>query len=420
MLPADYEGERMGFVRGQEIMWQKLQWLKDNPGGLEEFEEELEEITDCCASSAGACGELTTGNSMAVLTEALGFSMPRTSTSMGVSAEKIWQSKQTGEKIVELAHKNIKPSDIFTAEALHNAIAVEMAVCGGTNSVVHLQSFAHEAGIPYSLDTWDAISRKVPALCSVAPTGKYVLYDFHKAGGVPVVMKRIKEFLNLGCITVTGETVGRNLEDAKPQDSDVIRSLDNPVWPQGAVAVLRGNLAPRGAVTRHTVVQNKELLKKTYTARVFDSLDEAIVGIFAGKITPGDAIVCRYEGPRGGPAMTECLSLVRALKAKAVKDVAVITDGRFSGWTKGYVAIGHVCPEAQVGGTLALLHDGDRISLDVPARKLDVELSEAELSKRKSQWRAPAQPHATGVLAVYARLALQADQGAGWPVRPTD
>ena len=145
-----------------------------------------------------------------------------------------------------------------------------------------------------------------------------------------------------------------------------------------------------------------------------------MVGIFAGKITPGDAIVCRYEGPRGGPAMTECLSLVRALKAKAVKDVAVITDGRFSGWTKGYVAIGHVCPEAQVGGTLALLRDGDRISLDVPARKLDVELSEAELSKRKSQWRAPAQPHATGVLAVYARLALQADQGAGWPVRPTD
>ena len=423
MLPAEYEGERMGFVRGQELMWRELQKLKEAPELAEAFEEKLEEVTDCCASSAGACGELTTGNSLAVLTEALGFSLPGSSTSLGVSAEKIWQAKETGEKIVELAQKGIKPLDVFTLNSLKNAIAVEMAVCGGTNSMVHLQSFAHEANIPCTLDVWDQVSRKVPALCAVAPSGPYVLYDFHKAGGVPMVMKRIEKFLDGKSITMTGKTVGENLAEVDLRDSDVIRSLENPKWPEGALAVLKGNLAPRGAVTRHTVVENKDLLKQTYTARVFDSLQDAIQGLLSEKpapIKPGDAIICRYEGPKGGPAMTECLSMVRALKAKGVKDVAVITDGRFSGWTKGYVAIGHVCPEAQVGGALALLQDGDRIRLDVPARALNVELSDEELERRRSKWKPPVQPNATGVLAIYARLALQADQGAGWPIRPTD
>jgi dihydroxy-acid dehydratase len=418
MLPVDYEGERIGFVEGQEIMFHELQKLKDSPRSIRAYEKKMEEITDCCGSSAGACGEMSTGNTLALLTEAMGFSLPATSTSLGVSAEKIWQAKETGQKIVELARKEIKPSDIFSLNSLKNAIAVDMAACGGTNSLIHLQSYAHEAGIPCTLDTWDEMSRKVPALSAVAPSGPYVLYDFHKAGGVPVLMKRIRKFLDETCLTVTGKTVGKNLAGVKLVDSDVIRPVENPIWQDGAKAILRGNLAPRGAVTRHTVIENKDLLKSTFTARVFNSVEETIEAVLSGKPRPieaGDAIVVRYIGPRGGPAMPCCLSIVRALKIKQVKDIAIITDGRFSGFTKSYLAIGHICPEAQIGGPLALLRDGDRIHVDIPNRRLDAELSEAEIKKRREGWTPPDPSHITGVDAIYARIALQADLGAGWP-----
>ena len=363
---------------------------------------------------------MTTGNSMQLLTEALGFSVPGSSTSIAVSAEKIWQSKETGKRIVDLARRQIKPSEIFTLNSLKNAMAVEMAICGGTNSLVHLQSCAHEAGIDCTLDTWDEMSKRVPALVAVAPSGPYVLYDFHKMGGVPVVMKKIEKYLDLTTPTVTGKTVGENLAGVTPRDSDVIRPLHNPVWPEGALAVLKGSIAPRGAVTRHTVVDNKELLTRVFKARVFDTLEEATGAIQSGSIEAGDALVCRYQGPRGGPAMRECLGIVFALRAKHIKDVAVITDGRFSGWTKGYLAIGNVCPEAQVGGPLALLKDGDPIKVDVPNRRLDVDISEDEMNKRKSAWTPPVQAHVTGTLLMYAMTALQADQGAGWPVRWED
>jgi dihydroxy-acid dehydratase len=420
MLPCDYEGERFGFVRGMEIISQEFNKVRDGRLSHKDYERKLEELTDCCGSSAGACGEMTTGNSMQLLTEALGFSLPGSSTSIAVSAEKIWQAKETGKRIVELARKKIKPSKIFTLKSMKNAMAVEMAICGGTNSLVHLQSCAHEAGIDCTLNTWDEMSRKVPALVAVAPSGPYVLYDFHKMGGVPVVMKKIEKYLDLTCPTVTGKTVGENLAGVKPLDSDVIRSVKNPVWPEGALAVLKGNLAPRGAVTRHTVVDNKALLTKVFTARVFDSIQEVMEAVYGGKLKPGDAVVCRYQGPRGGPAMTECLAIVGALRSKGVKDVAVITDGRFSGWTKGYLAIGNVCPEAQVGGPLALLQNGDPIHVDVPNRKLNAEISEEEMKRRKSRWTPPDQSKVTGTLAMYAKTALQADQGAGWPARMTD
>jgi len=420
MLPSDYEGERFGFVRGLEIISQEFNRLQEGTLSHEEYDRELEDLTNCCGSSAGACGEMTTGNSMQLLTEALGFSVPGSSTSVGVSAEKIWQSKETGKRIVDLARNQIKPSDIFTISTMKNAMAVEMAICGGTNSLVHLQSCAHEADIDCTLDMWDEMSRIVPALVAVAPSGPYVLYDFHKKGGVPVVMKNIEKYLDLTRPTVTGKTVGENLAGVKPQDSDVIRSLDNPVWSEGALAILKGNIAPRGAVTRHTVVDNKDLLTKVFPARVFDTLEAVMDAIQAGRLNPGEALVCRYQGPRGAPAMRECLSIVNALKSKRVKDVAVITDGRFSGWTKGYLAIGNVCPEAQVGGPLALLQDGDPIVVDVPNRRLDVDISEKEMEKRKSNWRPPDQSHITGTLLMYATSALQADQGAGWPVRWSD
>ncbi len=420
MLPCDYEGERSGFVKGQEIIAQDLVRLQAGELSMEDYQDKLEEITNCCGSSAGACGEMTTGNSMQLLTEALGFSIPGSSTSVGVSAEKIWQSKETGKRIVDLALKQVKPSHIFSIESMKNAMAVEMAICGGTNSLVHLQACVHEANIDCTLDTWDEMSRKVPALVAVAPSGPYVLFDMHKMGGVPVVMKKIEKYLDLTRPTVTGKTVGENLAGVKAADSDVIRSLDNPVWQEGALAVLKGNLAPRGAVTRHTVVDNKELLDAEFTARVFDTTAEVMEAIHGLRLKPRDAIVCRYQGPRGGPAMTECLGIIIALKTRKVKDVAVITDGRFSGWTKGYLAIGNVCPEAQVGGPLALVKEGDKIRVDVPNRRLDLQISDEEMKSRKSAWKPLDQSNVTGTLLIYATTALQADEGAGWPVRWSD
>ena len=420
MLPCEYEGERFGYVKGMELIAQEFNKLQAGDLSDEEYDRTLEEITDCCGSSGGACGEMTTGNSMQLLTEALGFSVPGSSTSVGVSAEKIWHAKETGKRIVELARSQTKPSDIFTVKSMRNAMAVEMAIAGGTNSLLHLQSCVHEAGLDCDLDTWDEVSRTVPALVAVAPSGPYVLYDFHKAGGVPVVMKKIEKYLDLTCPTVTGKTVGENLANVKAVDSDVIRSLDNPVWGEGALAVLKGNLAPRGAVTRHTVVENKATLSGIFNAVCFNTLEEVMEGIRSGKIKPQDAVVCRYQGPRGGPAMSECLAIIGALRAKGVKDVIVITDGRFSGWTKGYLAIGNVCPEAQVGGMLALLKDGDKINVDVHSRKLDVDLTDDEIEKRRAAWTPPDQKHVMGTLLIYATSALQADQGAGWPVRWDD
>ena len=298
-----------------------------------------------------------------------------------------------------------------------------MAICGGTNSLIHLQSYAHEARIPLTLEMWDQVSRMVPALCGVTPSGPYVLPDFHVAGGVPVVMKLVESSLNGECVTATGQTVKENLASVKVTPSDVIRPLDNPIWPEGSLAILRGNLAPRGAVTRHTIVENKSLLDMTFTALVFDSLQQAIGEVLSGvrPLKPGDAVVVRYIGPRGGPAMPCGLGLVRALKLRAVKDVAIITDGRFSGFTKGYLAIGHVCPEAQVGGGLALLQDGDRIRVNVQERRLDVELSDDELARRRAAFGArPISRALEGVVSMYAHCALQADQGAGWPARWSD
>lgn len=420
MLPSDYQGKRFGFVEGQEIMFKELQSSRDD---AEQYEKKLEEITDCFACSAGACSEMSTGNTLALLTEAMGFSLPYTSTSIGVSAEKIWQSKEAGKKIVELANKQIKPSDILTFDALKNAIAVDMAVCGGTNSLIHLQSYAHETGLPCTLDTWDEISRKVPALCAVAPSGPYILYDLHKAGGVPAVMKRIRQLLNEDCLTVTAESVKKNLESVEIKNQEVIRPIDQPIWPDGAKTILRGNLAPRGAVTRHTVVENKDLLQHTFRARVFDSVEKAIEGILSDEgepIMPGDALVVRYVGPRGGPAMPCCLSVVRALKIKQVEDIAIVTDGRFSGFTKSYLAVGHICPEAQVGGPLCTVREGDRIRIDLPNREINLEISEAEMATRKAEWKLPATPPIRGVITLYAKNALQADQGAGWPVTMDD
>ena len=382
----------------------------------------MEEVTDYAGSCAGACPEMTTGSTLTMLTEALGFSLPGSSTSPGVLGEKMRHAKESGEKIVELARKGIRPSDIFSLNSFKNAVAVDMTVAGGSNSLVHLQSYAHEAGVPATLETWDEMSRKVPFLCPLAPSGPYSLLDFHEAGGVPAAMKRIREFLDETCMTVTGKTVEDNLRGVEIKDPRIILPTEEPIWTEGALTILRGNLAPRGSVTRHTVIENKELLHKTFVARVFNSVDETVEAVVSGTpaIGPGDAIVCRYEGPRGGPAMSECLGIIRALKMVDLKDIVVISDGRFSGFTSNYLTIGHVCPEAQVGGPIALIRDGDRITVDIANRRLSVELSPQEMEQRRREWTPPSQSGVTGVLGIYGRLALQADQGAGWPARWED
>ena len=417
-MSGDYEGKRIGFVDGQNVIREKI--AANRKMTQKQLDALLAEVTDACAVCAGACNEFTTGNTMAVLVEAMGLSLPGSSTSPGVAAEKIWHAKETGEKIIEMVKRNIRPRDIVTLQSMKNAIAVDMATCGGTNSVAHLQAFAHEVQIPLTLKHWDEVSRKVPALVNVMPTGPWSMHDFHKAGGTPAVMKRIEKFIDKTCITVTGKTVGENLKTVKSDDKEVILPLDKPLWPEGAIAVLTGNLAPRGAVVRHTVVQNKALLKRIYTVKVFKSVPELTEAAAAGKVKPGDAVVLQYQGPRGGPAFAECLMACYPLKANGIKDVIVITDGRFSGFTQGYLCIGHVCPEAQVGGPLALVKNGDKIDLDIPARKLELKVTAAELKKRKAAWKPPKQDGVTGMLTIYAKLALQADEGAGWPINMKD
>ena len=420
MMPSDWEGERAGFVHGQDILRKTMEKSRGKENIDAFMASMVEEVTNCVGCSGGACNELTTGNTLAVLTEAMGISLPGSATSLAVSSEKIWQAKATGEAIMDLARRNVRPRDIITLNSMKNAIAVDMATAGGTNSVVHLQSYAHEAGIPLTLDIWNEIGRKVPAIANVAPSGPHVLYDYHRVGGTPAVMKRIRKYLDESCLTVTGQTVEQNLAAVRTVRSDVIRELDDPIWPEGAIAILRGNLAPRGAATRHTVVADKDLLQRTYTARVFDGNQAAIKGILSGKVKPGDAVVARYCGPRGGPAMTECYRVVASLKDAAIRNAIVISDGRFSGFTQGYLAIGHVCPEAQIGGPLSLVEDGDQIEVDIPRRKLQLKVSSAELRKRKAKWKAPDQSKVSGLLTMYAKLALQADKGGGWPINMTD
>ena len=423
MIPRNYQGAWLSYVEGQDIMFQELRKLHKDPSIFDSFEKKMEEVTSCAGSCAGACPEMTTGSTLTMLTEALGFSLPGSSTLPGVFGEKIVYAKNSGEKIVELVSAKIKPSDIFTRNAFKNAIAVDMTIAGGSNSLVHLQSYANEAGISATLDDWDELSKKVPVLCPIAPSGPYSIMDFHEAGGVPGAMKRIREFLDETCITVTGSTVHENLKEVEIANSNIILPINKPLWSEGALTILKGNLAPRGGVTRHTVIENKDFLEKTFPARVFNSLDDAIETIVTGQPTPlkpGDAIVCRYEGPKGGPAMSECLGIIRALKMMDLKDVIVISDGRFSGFTSSYLTIGHICPEAQIGGPIALIKDGDIISVDIPRRKLSVNLSDEEMEKRRKKWSPPSQSGISGVLALYAKFALQADKGAGWPSKIDD
>lgn len=376
-------------------------------------EEEVYDYEEHSCPGCGSCSGMFTANSMNCLTEVLGLGLPGNGTIPAVYAERTRLAKMAGMKIMELVEKDIKPSDILTDKAFENALTVDMALGCSTNSVLHLPAIANEIGIEINLDIINEISARVPNLCKLAPAGHHHIQDLYAAGGVQAVMNELskKNLLHLDLPTVTGKTVGENISKAKVLDYNVIRSIDNPYSATGGIAVLRGNLAPAGAVVKRSAVAEEMLVHKG-PARVFDSEEEVIVAIYNGKIQKGDVVVIRYEGPKGGPGMREMLSPTSAIAGMGLdKDVALITDGRFSGATRG-ASIGHVSPEAMEGGTIALVKEGDIISIDIPKGRLELEVSDEELAQRRKEWKAPEPKITKGYLGRYAKLVTSASTGA--------
>ena len=376
-------------------------------------EEELGEIERAACPSYGSCAGMYTANTMAAAAEALGMSLPGAASPAAVSERRERFAYETGLAAAGVLRENIQPREIMTREAFENAITVVMALAGSTNAVLHLLAIAREAHVPLALDDFDRISRRVPHLVDVRPAGRFVMTDLDRVGGVPVVMR---ELLDLGllhgdCRTVTGKTIAENLAALDPPapDGDVVRPASSPIHAEGGIAVLRGSLAPDGCVMKVAGAASASFRGR---ARVFDSEQEAFAAVTAGRIGKGDVIVIRYEGPKGSPGMPEMLAVTAAVAGAGLgADVALITDGRFSGATKGY-SVGHVAPEAFVGGPIALVAEGDDIAIDAAARTIDVLVDAAELERRRAAWKAPAPRYATGVLAKYARLVGSASEGA--------
>jgi dihydroxy-acid dehydratase len=377
-------------------------------------EAELKAIEEKACPGAGSCGGMFTANTMSSAFEALGMSLPYSSTMAAEDEEKAVSAEKSAFVLVEAIRQQILPSQILTRKAFENAIAVIMAVGGSTNSVLHLLAIARTMGVPLSIDDFEIIRGKVPVICDLKPSGKYVATDLHQAGGIPQVMKMLLEhgILHGDALTISGETVAETLANipAEPRaDQDVIRPWERPMYAQGHLAILKGNLATEGSVAKITGVKNPKI---TGPARVFESEEDCLDAILANKIKAGDVLVIRYEGPKGGPGMREMLAPTSAIIGAGLGDsVGLITDGRFSGGTYGMV-VGHVAPEAYVGGLIALVQEGDTITIDAPQRQLQLEVSEAELSVRRSAWVAPAPRYKTGVLGKYAKLVSSSSLGA--------
>ena len=381
-------------------------------------EKDLVALENESCPGCGSCAGMFTANSMNCLSEALGLALPGNGTFLATSAKRVRLAKLAGMKIVELVKKDLRPRQVATLAAFRNAIAVEMALGASTNTVLHLPAIAHEAGHDFNLDLFDQVSRRTPNLCKLSPAGEHRLEDLDRAGGIPAVMARLAErkLLDLDVLTVTGKRLRENLRGVRASDDSVIRPLDAPYSPAGGIAILRGNLAPDGSVVKVSAMA-PAMRKHTGPARVFDREEDAMQAIMAGKIRAGDVIVLRYEGPKGGPGMREGLSPTSALAGVGLADsVALLTDGRFSGGTRG-AAVGHISPEAAEGGPLAALKDGDRITLDVERRRLDVALSAAEMKRRLKNWKPPAPKITSGYLYRYSRMVSSASQGAIFDVK---
>ena len=374
---------------------------------------QLKELEDRACPGCGSCSGMYTANSMNCVTEALGLGLPGNGTVPAVMAARHRLAKQAGMKIMDLLKRNIRPRDIATLSAFKNAIAVDMALGCSTNTVLHIPAIAHEAGIRLDLDLFNAISEKTPNLCKLSPAGRHHIEDLDAAGGIQTVMKVISALgvIDEKAMTVTGKPVGANLKKARVWNPEVIRPLKNAYSRQGGIAILRGNLAPDGAVVKQSAVA-PDMQVNEGRARVFDSEDDAIEAILGKKIKPGDIVVIRYEGPKGGPGMREMLSPTSAIVGMGLdKTVALLTDGRFSGGTQG-AAIGHISPEAAEGGPIALVKEGDIISIDIPGKKLNLKVSNDELAKRREALK-PFKPRITsGYLARYAKMVTSASTGA--------
>ena len=376
-------------------------------------EEELSELEDSACPGCGSCAGMFTANSMNCLTEAIGLGLPGNGTIPAVAAARIRLAKQAGMAVLDLLEKNICPRDIATFEAFENAMAVDMALGCSTNTVLHVPAIAHEAGVDLTLELFNGVSEKAPHLCSLIPGGPHSLQQLDEAGGVPAVIFELskKNIIHLNVMTVTGKTLGENLSRVQVRDHEIIRPTNNPYHVKGGIAVLYGNLAPDGAVVKQSAVAD-EMLVHEGPARVFNSEDEAQTAILGAKINPGDVVVIRYCGPKGGPGMPEMLSPTSAIIGMGLgKSVALLTDGRFSGGTQG-ACLGHISPEAAVGGPIGLVKEGDIIHIDIPAKKIELKVDNAELENRRKEWQPPEPKITSGYIARYTKLVTSGSTGA--------
>jgi len=376
----------------------------------DEAREKIRYLEDHVCPGPGACSLMGTANTMQILMEGIGMALPGSSTVPAVYAEKERYATQTGRRIVDLVKGNIKPKDILTREALLNGVILTLAIAGSTNAVLHLLSFAREVGVELTLDDFDRLSETIPVISRVIPTGGASVIDLYHAGGVPAVIGEMRSFLHKECITVSGHTIGDIAKLCRSSDPNVLTSVDAPVFKNGGIVVVKGNLSPNGAICRTTTISEKTR-KFEGPARVYHSDEDAHRAVVSGEIRKGDVIVIRYEGPRGAPGMREMMMTTDALVGIGMgQDVFVLTDGRFSGFTEG-AAIGHISPEAAVGGVIAVVEEGDRIKIDIDARTVDLDLPEETINARLAKWKLPLKK-SRGILGIYAKTALQAHLGA--------
>ena len=404
MLAGEFQGKEIDLIKVFEYIGK----VKIGEMTLDD----LKEAEGCACPGVGSCSGMFTANSMNCLSEVLGMALPYNGTIPAVFADRIRLAKEAGMQIMEVVKKNLRPSKILTQKAFENAITVDMAFGGSTNTTLHLPAIAREAGIGISLKTFNQISEKTPHLCNMSPGGPHHLQDLHQAGGIPALMLELCRggLIHQGALTVTGQSIGENINGKKIRNPEVIRPIERPYHPTGGLAVLFGNLAPEGAVVKRSAVDDA-MLKHQGPARVFNSEEDAIKVILDGKIKKGEVVVIRYEGPKGGPGMREMLAPTSAIVGIGRdRDVALLTDGRFSGGSRG-AAIGHISPEAAEGGPIAAVQDGDQIEIDIPDKKLNLLVSDEELKKRLSGWKPP-KKQLKGYLKRYARLVQSAHTGA--------
>ncbi|HET9643469.1 MAG TPA: dihydroxy-acid dehydratase [Burkholderiaceae bacterium] len=405
ILPGHYKGQELNIVSVFEAVGQFT------AGRMSE--EDFCQIERRAIPGSGSCGGMYTANTMSSAFEALGMSLPYSSTMANVHDEKVASTKDSARVLVEAIKRDLKPRDIVTRQSIENAVAVIMAIGGSTNAVLHFLAIAHAAGVEWKIDDFERVRRKVPVICDLKPSGKYLAVDLHRAGGIPAVMKLLLEggMLHGDCITITGKTVAENLAGVPPlsPEQQVITPLAKPLYDEGHLAILKGNLSPEGSVAKITGLKNPII---TGPARVFDDEQSALAAIMEGQIKPGDVMVLRYLGPKGGPGMPEMLAPTSALIGQGLgESVGLITDGRFSGGTWGLV-VGHVAPEAYEGGTIALVQEGDRITIDAHQLRLQLEVPDDEIARRRAAWKRPAPRYTRGVLAKFAMNASGASSGA--------